>query len=289
MGMGARSAGRHLISPQEISSGWTALYGATLGIQFVCSAIRALVAYVLLWAAFKLFGQSTAHVHLFSEIVGFGPLVLSFATLLLPLGGWLWQTRIGGRAPSERERLLYEDALAILRRADPNLRPPHRWFVLDEPYINAAAYADTLMLTRGLLDSGHLECVLAHELGHLNSSDARLTAALHRMTTPPRARLRPFAVHAVAVLATGAAGMWLMTAPWGAYWRAREFQADVYAARLDQGQALARFLEEHALENDLPVPFAWLSGHAHPSSEHRIDRLLQLEAEAAPDAGVVRE
>jgi hypothetical protein len=34
-----------------------------------------------------------------------------------------------------------------------------------------------------------------------------------------------------------------------------------------------RFLEQHALEYDLPVPFAWLSEHSHPSTEHRIDRL----------------
>src|SRR5665811_1855996 len=97
----------------------------------------------------------------------------------LPVGGWWWMQKSGGRAPSQRERLIYEDALARLADTDTELRPPRRWFVLDEPSLNAAAYADTLMLTRGLLESSHLEAVLAHELGHLNSSDARLTAALH--------------------------------------------------------------------------------------------------------------
>ena len=27
------------------------------------------------------------------------------------------------------------------------------------------------------------------------------------------------------------------------------------------------------LENDLPVPFIWLTEHSHPPTEHRIDRL----------------
>ena len=57
--------------------------------------------------------------------------------------------------------------------------------MIDDDEENAAAYADTVMISRGLLDSGHLEAVLAHELGHLNTSDARVAAALSRITTPP--------------------------------------------------------------------------------------------------------
>jgi Zn-dependent protease with chaperone function len=213
-------------------------------------------------------------VHTVAWIIGYGPLILSFATLLLPVGGWLWIQQSGGRTPSERERLLYEDALAVLTRADPQLRPPRRWFVLDEPSINAAAYADTLMLTRGLLESIFLEPVLAHELGHLNTSDARLAAALHRLTTPPRTRM-PFPLRTISFLSSGALGVWITRTPWAAYWRAREFQADRYAAKLGQAQALARFLDTNALENDLPIPFMWLTEHSHPFTEHRIDQLHQ--------------
>jgi Zn-dependent protease with chaperone function len=251
----------------------------TFAIQAFCASVRGLIAYPLLWLAFTILGRSTAPLHVVAWIVGYGPLILSVATLLLPLGGWLWMQQSGGRTPSERERLIYEDALAILTRADPQLRPPRRWFVLDAPNINAAAYADTLMLTRGLLESGFLEPVLAHELGHLNTSDARLTASLHRLTTPPRKRM-PFPLRTIGFLSSGALGVWMTRAPWAAYWRAREFQADQYAAKLGQGPALARFLDSNALENDLPIPFMWLTEHSHPFTEHRIDRLYQHDEPA---------
>jgi Zn-dependent protease with chaperone function len=271
----------HLIRAREISAGWVLLYAATLALHTLCAALRALVAYPLLWLALKGTGHSSAPAHPLALLIGYGPLSLSLATLILPLGGWLWRAQLGGRAPSGRERLLYEDALQALTQADPDLRAPRRWFVIDEPHMNAAAYADTLMLTRGLLESGYLEAVLAHELGHLNSSDTRLTAALHRLTTPPREPL-PAPLRTLGSFASGALVMWLTRVAWAAYWRRREFEADAYAARLGQAQPLARFLEQHALEHDLPIPFAWLGEHAHPATEHRIDRLWQA-ADPQPD------
>ena len=277
MGTPARPAtSAYVIGAEEIRPGWVLLYATTFALQVICAAIRGLIAYPLLWLIFTVLGQPTGPVHTLAWIVGYGPLILSSATLILPLSGWLWQQQIGGRSPSERERLIHEDALAILSQSDPELRPPRRWFVLDQPHINAAAYADTLMLTRGLLESGFLEPVLAHELGHLNSSDSRLTAALHRLTTPPRRKL-PFPLGTLGFLVSGALAAWLTRTPWAAYWRAREFAADRYAAKLGQGQALVRFLDTHALENDLPVPFMWLTEQSHPFSEHRIDRLQQLD------------
>ncbi|HEV2975293.1 MAG TPA: M48 family metalloprotease [Solirubrobacteraceae bacterium] len=271
------SLSAYLIDVRELAPAWLLLYAVSVVIQAFLAPLRAAVAYGLLWLTFTILGWSTSWVHVLAWIAGYGPLILSLATLALPLGGWLWQQQSGGRTPSERERLIYEDALAVLSQADPKLRPPRRWFVLDTPTVNAAAYFDTLMLTRGLIESGSLEAVLAHELGHLNSSDARLTAALHRLTTPPRSRL-PFPLRTLGFLLSGAVGAWLMRLPWASYWRSREFEADRYAAGLGQGEALARFLEQHALEHDLPIPFLWLSEHAHPATEHRIDRLAQLEA-----------
>jgi Zn-dependent protease with chaperone function len=83
---------------------------------------------------------------------------------------------------------------------------PRRWFVLDTTQPDAAACGDTLMLSRALLETDHLPAVLAHELGHLGSPDARLTAAINRLVflalpfgkattnpeqdTPPRDRHR---------------------------------------------------------------------------------------------------
>jgi len=268
----ARSA--YVISAQEIAPGWVLLYAVTFLLQFVCGLIRGIVLYPALWVIFTILGWSTSPVNSLLLVIAYGPLVLSLATLILPVGGWLWQQQSGGRAPSERERLIYEDALLVLSAEDSELRPPHRWFVLDEHYLNAAAYANTLMVTRGLLESGYFEPVLAHELGHLNSSDSRLTAALHRLTTPPRRRMR-FPLAGVSFVVTGALAVWLTRTPWAAYWRSREFTADQYAAKLGQGQALASFLDTNALANDLPVPFVWLTEQSHPATEHRIDRLFR--------------
>lgn len=167
----------HVIKAQELAPGWVLLYAVSFALALFCGAARATLVHPLLWVAFKLIDEPTALAEDLALALGYGPLALSFATLILPLGGWWWEQRLGGRAPSERERLVFEDALATLRQVDPELRPPRRWFVRDVHELNAAVYADTLMLTRGLLDSGYLEPVLAHELGHLNSSDARLTAA----------------------------------------------------------------------------------------------------------------
>lgn len=268
------SLSAYLLRARELAPAWLALYALSFAVQLFVAPLRAGISYACLWLMFTILGKSTASVHVLAWLIGYGPLILSAATLLLPLGGWLWQQQSGGRTPSERERLIYEDALSILAQADPQLRPPHRWFVLDEPELNAAAYSDTLMLTRGLLESGYLTAVLAHELGHLNSSDARLAAALRRLTTPPRSRMR-FPLRTLAFLISGGLGMWLMRLPWAAYWREREFQADRYAAALGQDEGLARFLEQHALAYDLPIPFAWLTEHSHPATEHRIDRLAQ--------------
>jgi Zn-dependent protease with chaperone function len=269
-----RGTAAYVIGAKDLNPSWVMLYAGTLVLQFGCAFFRAMVAYIVLWLTFTIGRQSTAPVNTLALIIAYGPLVLSFATLILPLGGWWWEQQSGGRSPSERERLVFEDAITTLTHHDPDLRPPRRWFVTDEPELNASVYADTLKITRGLLESGYLEAVLAHELGHLNSSDARLAAALHRMTTPPRWQVH-WGFQTIALIATGGLAVKLTRAPWGVYWRAREHHADLYAANLGQAQSLAMFLEGHALENDIPVPFMWLTDISHPPTEHRIDRLLQ--------------
>jgi Zn-dependent protease with chaperone function len=252
------------------------LYACSLSVQWLSALARTVLAAAPVWALLNLLGASTQPMTELAALIGFAPVGFSLLTLALPLGGPFWQLQEGGRTPSARERLIYEDALQVLRSAGPRLRPPRHWFVLDDPEPAAAAYADGLMVTRGLLDSGFLEPVLAHELGHLNSYDARLTAALCRLTTPPRRRVR-FPFGALALIVSGGAGAWLMRLPWASFWRSREFAADAYAARLGQGEPLARYLESYALANDLPVPFPWLKDHTHPSTEHRIEQLLEIE------------
>jgi Zn-dependent protease with chaperone function len=267
-----------LVSGHEAVLTAAALYAASLAVQLVCAYARALAAMPLLWLVLTLLGRSTAPMYTLALLAGFAPLALSVLTLAFPRGGLWWQAQSGGRAPSGRERLIYEDALSVIREADASVRAPRRWFVLDEPQPAGAAYGDAVMLSRGLLESGWLEPVLAHELGHVNSFDARLTAAVWRLRTPSVPSLR-LPLRVAGALLSGEAGAWLMRVPWANFWRAREFAADAFAARLGQGEALAGFLESNALADDGPVPFAWLRDHSHPSTEHRIERLVEMTSE----------
>jgi Zn-dependent protease with chaperone function len=279
--------GQYVISPKELSPSWIMLYAATFMLQLPCAAIRAFVAYPILWVASKMIGPFIGayptHIHTIALIVAYSPLAISLLTLILPLGGWWWEQQAGGRTPSERERLVYDDAIAQLRQINPSMREPRRWFVLDTDQEQAAAFSDTVMVSRGLLDSGYLPAVLAHELGHLNTSDARLTAALYRLTTPPRGRMR-FGLKTICFFATGAAGMWPLQAAWGAYWRHREHQADQYAANLGQADNLAEFLDEIRTLTDLPIPFVWLTDQSHPPTEHRVEHLVRAATATASTA-----
>jgi len=222
--------------------------------------------------------------------------------LITPFGGGLWwRTNMGGRPPSERERAAFEDAMEqLLEASDARLRLPTRWFVIDVAEPDASVCGHTLALSRGLFESEYLPAVVAHELGHLNSSDGMLTAALNRLVIHPPPRMsekererRAVQIHAddrvmLGITAMGAL-IWLMRrtiafakggfalgllAPfWGSYWREREYVADRFAARLGEADALADFLEVHALAYDHPVPFLWLTEHTHPPAELRIERL----------------
>jgi Zn-dependent protease with chaperone function len=243
----------------------------TWALQWVSASCRFLLADGVL-ALLDLITGWGWPVNLPAVVVGFGPLAISLATLVLPLGGWWFQQQEGGRKPSERERAVFEAAFEQLTGADPNLRPPHRWFVVDDPEPNACAYADTLMVTRSMLDSPSFPAVLAHELGHLNTSDARVSAAIVRITTPPRSSVG-FPFRLIAFLISGRIGMALVRTPWAMYWRRREAVADEYAAKLGQGPALAAYFDTHALAGDLPTPFKDFGDTSHPWTEHRIDDL----------------
>ena len=85
----ARSA--YVISAQEIAPGWVLLYAVTFLLQFVCGLIRGIVLYPVLWVIFTILGWSTSPVNALLLVIAYGPLVLSLATLILPVGGWLWQ------------------------------------------------------------------------------------------------------------------------------------------------------------------------------------------------------
>jgi Zn-dependent protease with chaperone function len=270
--MNARTSA-YVIQPGDVNPGWLGLYAVTWGLQWICAGFRTTISGGVLTVANFIMGWNLP-IHNLALLIGFGPLVISLLTLVLPLGGWLFEQQSGGRRPSERERIAFGYAFNQLTDVDPALRPPHRWFVTDTDESNACVYADTLMVTRGMLDNPFFAAVLAHELGHLNSSDSRLTAALYRITTPPRKPLG-FPFNLLAYLATGRIGMTPVKAPWAIYWRHREELADRYAADRGQAVPLAAFLDTHALDGDLPTPFKAFGETSHPWTEHRIERLQE--------------
>lgn len=227
--------------------------------------------------------------------------------------GWWWQTRVGGREPSTKEREAYEDTINILQHEalDHPLPQPHNWFVLDTPDPEAAVCGHTLMLTRPLLDSPHLPAGIPHELGHMAALDARMAAALNRLIIHPLREPHPdqerykrqtemvltedpvtqtiITIGLLALIAKtilracrGGLGLWLLQPLWGTQWRSEEYAADQYAASLGQADELADFLQTHTLIYDRPLPFAWLHAHTHPPTELRIDR-LRASAAHAPD------
>lgn len=211
----------------------------------------------------------------------------SALALATPAGtGWWWKQRMGGREPSSREQLAYQDAIELLQGyASAPLPLPQDWFVIDTPQPDAAVCGETLMLSRGLLETEHLPAVIAHELGHLATPDGRLTAAVNRLLlwTPskephdePLPTLAAFLRWSISKALTpfkGGLGLYATSPLWGRYWRSREYHADLYAARLGQADELADFLEIHALIHDHPLPLIWLTEHTHPPTELRVDWL----------------
>jgi Zn-dependent protease with chaperone function len=278
-----------------------ALYAATLVAEVPVIFARMLLTLAVAALVLLLKGESLGDAEGLMELALI-PTGWSVLALITPFGGgWWWGQNMGGRDPSERERSAYQDALQLLGyHVSERVRLPSFWFVIDTPQPDATICGDTLMLSRGLFESEYLPAVLAHELGHLNSSDGRLTAAINRLIINPlpKTRQQETRKHDVVVLGSErvllttslfGAALWLIrrtigfaqgglglriTAPfWGSYWREREYTADQYAAQLGQAEELAEFLEVHALIHDHPVPFIWLTEHTHPSTELRIDKL----------------
>jgi Zn-dependent protease with chaperone function len=290
-----------------------ALYAATVLLELPVIFARMLVVILATVVVQLIKTRSLAGVGAHVDLAWI-PTAWSAIALITPLGGgWWWRQNMGGRDPSDREQGAYEDALELLAQHSAlPLRLPSTWFVIDTPHPDAAVCGHTLMLSRGVLESGYLPAVLAHELGHLGSSDGKLTAALNRLVLHPPPRVREpdpnqrevvllgsdrvtlsltlfgcivWGARKTVAFAKGGFGLKLTAPFWGSYWREREYVADQYAVQLGQGDELADFLELHALIHDHPVPFIWLTEHTHPPTELRIDKLRQgalFEAGVAP-------
>lgn len=287
---------------------WRALglYAATLALEWIVTCWRSFVILIISTIILLL---SRGHENLTGLVIlAYGPMVWSLIALSRTVGwigtGQWWRTRVGGREPSTRERALYKDAMLMLEQQAPGrLYLPKDWFVVDLPEPEAAVCGQSLMLTRGMLESPYLAAALAHELGHLAGWDARLTAAINRLIIHPLKEPRPdqerYEKHTTTMMVgddpvsqtivvmgifamigrtalrwcRGGLGLWLLKALWAHQWRENEYAADQYAAMLGQADELADFLEINSLAFDQPLPFTWLSTVTHPPTELRIDRL----------------
>jgi Zn-dependent protease with chaperone function len=235
-------------------------------------------------------------------IVTLGFLAWVLSALVFPLGaGGYFASSVGARRPTSGEQQAYENALTALK-LPADVKRPTWMYVLDAHELNACVVGDTLILNRSLFDSGFLGAVLAHELGHLNSMDARVSVAVNRLAGPARGteslrrmqttgflsgRALPFPINLAVLIIRGCAGGLAtdaMTPAWSAWWRLREHVADTYAARLGQAGQLATFLQDHALLYDTPIKRIWTSDQAHPPVAERIERLREHARRPAADA-----
>lgn len=227
-------------------------------------------------------------------VAALAPILWSLLGLVVPGHGRVWGRRIGARRPTAEEAASIDDALELLRAANPSLRGPGSLYVLDELLPAAAVRGHTLILSRGLVESDSLAAVLAHELGHADTLDGRLTEALERLTlwNDPLGPVRPerggdrfdyvaaegglllaFARWTLR-LAGGSVVQQLLKPLWAAHWRAREYAADAYAASLGQAEDLARHLTEQEQPFDTPQRRSLFNGAEHPPVAHRVERLL---------------
>ena len=283
------------------------LYALTFSLEVPVMFVRALIVLASVTLLLLLFGHSTAAAYALANLALLPTLWSVIALVTAIGGGWWWKQSCGGRRPSERERLAYEDAIELLQALSGEaLEVPRSWFVLDVPQPDAGVCGDALLLSRGLFESEQLPAVLAHELGHLRSGDGRVTAALNRLVINPLPRRKGeepletrsqndapgslviehrivlaifglraigWLVRKVVALARGGAGLRL-SGPCGLPTGASASTAPMPTRRASvRGDELADFLEIHALIHDHPVPFIWLTEHTHPPTELRVERL----------------
>jgi Zn-dependent protease with chaperone function len=203
----------------------------------------------------------------------------------------------GARDPSEREADRLHDALGACLRD--GVKPPRYVYVIDSAEVPVAfVEGSSLFVQRDSVWSPHLVGLVAHELGHLNSIDQRVSTAARWASFPSlraagRALLRmrgpvilwiPVAVIALQLhLVAGGHLPRLLNPLWRCWGRRREFAADSYAASLGHGESLAAALEEQ-LPFDVASP--WMKGRSHPYAELRIDR---LRAHSGPGISAQRD
>lgn len=241
-----------------------------------------------------------------------GPLAYSLLVLCgLPSGHMLVRYALGARVADAREQQRVAAALHGLLAT--NVKPPRHVFIVDAPNeINACVSGTTLYVYTGLLRTRFLRAVLAHELGHLNSLDGRLTLAMRALVVPGGFFIARFLIFAlslvfrvlaellrllctivgmsgalvlrifgfvagtvpfyIVIFAMGGIGPRLLDFAWERYFIRREYHADAFAVRLGQGKDNIEALSIFTLD-DVEIP--WSERKTHPPTRERIERLRE--------------
>jgi Zn-dependent protease with chaperone function len=266
------------------AEGWL-LYAATVTAEAMLGATtRWLLVYLGVGALAS--GVAPGSRQALAWLCALGPLAWSGLALIRPVDGSHWR-RLGARPANKEERVELLVAMADLWQVDWQVLQPDHWYVLDVPLPAAMARGRDILVTSGLMRSSSLPAVIAHELGHVHSVDARLRGAAarlvlwrHRLLLPaanseamePAAPLFALA-RIISGLAGGCLAAGLLDSHWHAYRYAREYAADAYAASLGQARTLTRFLV--ALEQSPNVGMLRLltAISDHPPMRSRVARL----------------
>ncbi|HEX4033579.1 MAG TPA: M48 family metalloprotease [Solirubrobacteraceae bacterium] len=279
---------------------WIKLYLLALAV-LIPTAIFGLLTVFLLTLLVTLIANGRGNFELatlLAWIIVAGYFAWATSALIHPLGaGRYFAEGIGARRATTQEADAYRDATSTLKLEQVQ-RTPKCLYVLDRHELNAAVVGDAILVNRAVFDDEFLPAVIAHELGHLNSMDARVSCAANRLAS---------LANITAYWRTGTTEAWLsgrklgclwglamlivrgcsgglqtkMMAPaWASWWRLREYAADDYAGQLGQAQELATFLEENALLYDTPIRFLWTSTESHPPTALRVERLREQRERA---------
>jgi Zn-dependent protease with chaperone function len=206
-------------------------------------------------------------------------LALICPPLICPITGRWWEMALGGRRPVQDELEAYERALDSIALEDEWFKAPRHWFVAEEDDYNASVFANSVCLTRGLLESREAApAFLSHEYPHLRSGDGRLMCALQLlvvwpMEAPEILPLRSLPLRGLLWVASGSAVDWFFERAWDTYWRSREYVCDNYTIRVGQGPAFARSLRSHSLPYERPIRWMCFSTASHPYTKQRMARL----------------
>jgi Zn-dependent protease with chaperone function len=321
---------------EQNQSGW-GLYLATLGVELFPALVRYILVLVISFIVriaitiilfplallgvvsgyftliasdeYARFQYTLEQIGLFCAIMfALYPIILSLIARFAPESGF-FATRLtlDAQDPSPREARLLRESCDILEQTAPGITFPHAYYVIEYQIPMAFSLGTTLYITRPLFSTPFLLPVLTKELGHINSSDAKLNLALRSltisflqlapglagrsMTTAFLSALRGHSTSALVVggvgalaglgaLGRGGIGLGFRKILWTQYWQERTYQADRFAANRGQGLGLLEYLKKYRTSN-ITVPFFVV---AEPPSEYRISRLQRYldDGDASP-------